>query len=73
MWYTFRFIGYSLDQYFSFLISVSNDVLLWEKTTVLSSRLFGIILRFEKKNKIVERFSFYLAKIISLLTSFFKR
>jgi hypothetical protein len=68
-----RFVGHSMDQYFSYLMSISNDVLLWEKATVLSSRIFSIILRFEKRNKIIERLRFYFTKIIFALTSFFKR
>ena len=69
----YRFVGFSLDQYATYLRGISNDVMLWDKTTILSSRLFGIILRFEKKNRIVERLSFYLTKAVVLLTSFFKR
>ena len=71
--FIFRFIGYSLDLYLSYLSGVSKDVLLWEKSTVLFQRIFSIILRFEKKNKIIEKLTFYFGKIILILTSFFKR
>jgi hypothetical protein len=68
-----RFVGYSLDECMSYLFETSNDVLLREKSTVLFQRIFSIILRFEKQNKIIEKFSLYFGKIIEMLTSFFKR
>ena len=68
-----RFVGHSLDGYLAYLFSVSKDVLLLDKASVLFQRIFSIILRFEKKNKIIEKLTFYFGKIILLLTSFFKR
>jgi hypothetical protein len=68
-----RFVGHSLDECMSYLFETSNDVLLREKSTVLFQRIFSIILRFEKQNKIIEKFSLYFGKIIEMLTSFFKR
>mmetsp|Transcript_10318 Transcript_10318/g.9966 ORF Transcript_10318/g.9966 Transcript_10318/m.9966 type:complete len:388 (+) Transcript_10318:182-1345(+) len=67
-----RFVGYSLDECMTYLFATSNDVLLGEKSTVLFQRIFSIILRFEKQNKIFEKLSLYFGKIIEMMTSFFK-